>query len=72
MSFCPTLACTTPIDHGCHLANRFRVDPDNYEVILIIAGLVSYRQFGITIKIKPTAWREFLGGRDSSRCEALS
>ena len=32
----------TSYDHGCHLANRFRLDPDEYEALLIVAGLVVY------------------------------
>jgi len=30
----------TSYDHGCHLASRFRLDPDEYEALLIVAGLV--------------------------------
>ena len=33
-------------DHGCHLTNRFRLDPEEYEVLLIVAGLASYTRFG--------------------------
>ena len=33
-------------DHGCHLANRFRLDPEEYEGLLIIAGLALYMRFG--------------------------
>jgi hypothetical protein len=64
----------TSYDHCCHLANQFRLDPEDYKVLLIVAGLASYMQFGITIKINPTAWREFLclRGRGAGRCEVLS
>jgi len=48
-------------DHGCHLASRFRLDPEEYEVLLIITGLASYTRFGF--EIKADAWRKFLGGR---------
>ena len=51
----------TSYDHGCHLASRFRLDPDEYEALLIIAGLASYTRFGL--QIKAGAWRKFLGGR---------
>jgi len=51
----------TSYNHGCHLASRFRLDPDEYEVLLIAAGLASYTRFGF--KIKAGAWRKFLGGR---------
>jgi hypothetical protein len=44
----------------------------DYEVLLIVTGLVSYTQFGFTIKIKPTVWREFLGGRGIGRRKAPS
>jgi hypothetical protein len=54
----------TRYDHGCHLANRFRLETNDYEVLLIIAGLASYTRFGF--KIKPTAWRRFLGGQRGS------
>ena len=27
----------TSYDHGCHLASRFRLEPNNYEVLLIVA-----------------------------------
>jgi hypothetical protein len=50
----------TRYDHGCHLADRFRLEPNDYEVLLVIAGLASYTRFGF--KIKPTAWRKFLSG----------
>ena len=36
----------TSYDHGCHLANRFRLDPEEYEALLIVAGLASYTRFG--------------------------
>jgi hypothetical protein len=36
------------------------LEPNNYEVLLVITGLASYTQFGF--KIKPMAWRKFLGG----------
>ena len=40
----------TSYDHGCHLANRFRLDPDEYEALLIVSGLASYMRFGFKIK----------------------
>ena len=51
----------TSYNHGCHLASRFRLDPDEYEALLIVAGLASYTRFGF--QIKADAWRKFLGGR---------
>ncbi len=50
----------TSYDHGCHLASRFHLESNDYEVLLVIAGLASYTQLGFAIK--PTAWRKFLGG----------
>jgi hypothetical protein len=50
----------TSYDHGCHLASRFRLDLDEYEALLIVAGLASHTRFGF--QIKATAWRKFLGG----------
>ena len=47
--------------HGFHLASHFRLDPNEYEVLLIVAGLASYKRFGF--QIKADAWRKFLGGR---------
>ena len=44
----------TSYDHGCHLASRFRLDPEEYKALLIVAGLVSYARFGF--HIKPNAW----------------
>jgi hypothetical protein len=44
----------TRYDHGCHLVNRFRLDPDEYEALLIVAGLAHYTRFGFAMK--PTAW----------------
>ena len=58
-SFCFLL--DTSYNHGCHLASRFRLDPDEYEALLIIAGLASYTRFGFQIKV--SACRKFLGGR---------
>ncbi len=40
----------TSYNHGCHLAIRFRLDPDKYEALLIVAGLASYTRFGFQIK----------------------
>jgi hypothetical protein len=50
----------TSYNHDCHLASRFRLELNDYKVLLVIAGLASYTQFGFAIK--PTAWRKFLGG----------
>ncbi len=36
------------------------MEPNNYKVLLVIAGLASYTRLGFAIK--PTAWRKFLGG----------
>jgi hypothetical protein len=32
----------TSYNHGCHLANRFCLEPNNYEVLLVVAGLALY------------------------------
>ncbi len=40
--------------HGCHLANQFLLDPDEYEALLIVAGLVYYTRFDFVMK--PMAW----------------
>ena len=40
--------------HGCHLANRFLLEPDEYEALL------HYTRFGFAMK--PMAWSKFLGG----------
>jgi hypothetical protein len=37
-------------NHGYHLASRFRLDPDKYKALLIVAGLVLYTRFGFQIK----------------------
>ncbi len=50
----------TSYNHDCHLASRFRLEPNDYEVLLVIAGLALYTRFGFAIK--PTAWRQYLGG----------
>ena len=44
----------TSYNHGCHLANRFRLESNDYEVLLVVAGLASYTRFGFAVK--PTAW----------------
>jgi hypothetical protein len=31
----------TSYDNGCHLANQFFLDPEDYKVLLIVASLVS-------------------------------
>jgi hypothetical protein len=51
----------TSYGHGCHLASRFRLDPNEYEALFIVAGLASYTRFGF--QIKADAWRKFLDGR---------
>jgi hypothetical protein len=43
----------TSYSHGCHLANRFRLDPNDYEVLLVVANLAHYTRFGFAMK--PTA-----------------
>jgi hypothetical protein len=50
----------TSYNHDCHLASQFWLEPNKYEVLLVVAGLASYTRFGFAIK--PTAWRKFLGG----------
>jgi hypothetical protein len=50
----------TSYNHGCHLANRFHLEPNDYEVLLIVAGLALYTRLGFAIK--QTAWQKFLGG----------
>jgi hypothetical protein len=44
----------TSYNHGCHLANRFRLEPNDYEVLLVVAGLAHYTRFGFATK--PAAW----------------
>jgi hypothetical protein len=51
----------TSYDHGCHLASHIRLDPNQYEALLTVAGLASYTSFGF--QIKADAWRKFLCGR---------
>jgi len=50
----------TSYDHGCHLANRFILDPDEYEALhealLIVAGLGHYNYISFGLAMKPTAW----------------
>ncbi len=43
--------------HGCHLANRFRLEPNDYKVLLVVTGLAHYTRFGFALK--PTAWSKF-------------
>ncbi len=43
----------------CHLANIFRLGPNDYELLLVFAGLAHYSRFGFAMK--PTAWSKFLG-----------
>jgi len=50
----------TSYNHGRHLTNRFRLDPSDYEVLLVVAGLAQNTRFGFAMK--PTAWSKFLGG----------
>ncbi len=54
------LTLNTSYGHGFHLAHRFRLEPNDYEVLLVVAVLASYTRLGFVIK--PTAWRKFLGG----------
>jgi hypothetical protein len=49
----------TSYDHGCHLTSRFHLEPNNYKVLLVVAGLALYTRLGFAIK--QTAWRKFLG-----------
>ena len=45
------------------------MEPNDYEVLLIVAGLAHYTRFGFAMK--PTAWSKFLGGHRfaSDNCE---
>ena len=36
------------------------MEPNDYEVLLDVAGLAHYTQFGFAMK--PMAWRKFFGG----------
>jgi hypothetical protein len=47
-------------DHGRLLANQIHLDPEEYEALLIVAGLSSCARFGFQIKVM--AWRKFIGG----------
>ena len=55
--------------HDCHLANRFHLEPNDFKVLLGVAGLAHYTRFGFAMK--PTAWSKFLGGHRfaSDDCE---
>ena len=44
----------TSYNHGCHLTNRFRLEPNDYEVLLVVAGLAHYTRYGFAMK--PTVW----------------
>ena len=59
----------TSYNHGCHLANRFRLESNDYKVLLVVAGLASHTRFGFAVK--PTAWSKFLRGHRfaSDDCE---
>ena len=37
------------------------MEPNDYEVLLVVAGLAHYTRFGVA-RMKPTAWSKFLGG----------
>ena len=56
-------------NHGCHLANRFHLELNDYKVLLVVDGLAHYTRFGFAMK--PTAWSKFLGGHRfaSDDCE---
>jgi hypothetical protein len=45
------------------------LEPNDYEVLLVVAGLAHYTRFGFAMK--PTAWSKFLGGHRfaSDNCE---
>ncbi len=44
----------TSYNHGYHLDNRFFLEPNDYEVLLVVASLAHYTRFGFAMK--PTAW----------------
>ncbi len=48
------MTATLPVD------SVWSPTPNDYEVLLVIAGLASYTRLGFATK--PTAWRKFLGG----------
>jgi hypothetical protein len=49
----------TSYGHGFYLAHCFRLELNDYKVLLLVAGLALYTRLGFAIK--PTAWRKFLG-----------
>jgi hypothetical protein len=50
----------TSYDHSCHLASKFCLEPNDHEVLLVVASLATYTPLGFAIK--PTALRKFLSG----------
>jgi hypothetical protein len=40
----------TSYDHGCHLASQFRLEPNDYEMLLVVASLAQYTLFGFAMK----------------------
>ncbi len=36
----------TSYNHDCHLASRFRLEPNDYEVLLVVASLALYTRLG--------------------------
>jgi len=49
----------TSYGHGCHLTNQFRLEPNDYEVLLVVASLAHYTRFGFVVKL--TAWSNLRG-----------
>ena len=41
----------TSYNHGCDLANQFHLEPNDYEVLLVVAGLAHYTRFGFAMKL---------------------
>jgi hypothetical protein len=52
----------TSYDHGCHLSKQFRMSPDEYEMLLFVAGLASASNGRYGFKMKPDAWSKFITG----------
>jgi hypothetical protein len=51
-------------NHGCHLTNQFRLEPNKFKVLLVVASLAHYTRFGFTMKLTTADINDGMGNKD--------
>jgi hypothetical protein len=57
----------TSYNHDCHLASRFRLEPNDYEVLLVVAGLAVAVAVAVAVTVKTAVAVVVTGGDGGGR-----